>query len=122
MEIEARIRQFILQNLYFSQDNSLTDEASFLETGVVDSMGVMELVAFVESEYGLQVAPQEIVVENFDSIAKLGAFVRKKVPVNGAKSVTAPRPELTAVRPSSRRPAGQPAAEPLPAASSRPWG
>ncbi len=79
MEIENKIREFILKNLYYSQDASIGDEDSFLETGVVDSMGVMELVAFVQSEFGVEVAREEIVVENFDSIRKLANFVRSKV-------------------------------------------
>ncbi len=80
MQIEHKIREFILKNLYFAEDNSIADEDSFLETGVVDSMGVMELVAFVQSEFGVEVAQHEIVVENFDSIGKLANFVRRKLP------------------------------------------
>ena len=80
MEIENRIRQFILQNLYYAEDGTVGDEDSFLENGVIDSMGVMELVAFIQSEFGVGVDQQEIVVENFDSIRKLADFVRKKLP------------------------------------------
>jgi acyl carrier protein len=79
MEIETKIRQFIVQNLYFSEDNSLSDDASFLDTGVVDSMGVMELATFVESEFGVSVEPQEVVVTNFGSIRQLADFVRRKL-------------------------------------------
>ena len=81
MEIEERIREFILKNLYYAEDKAIADEDSFLETGVVDSMGVMELVAFVQAEFGVEVAQREIVVENFDSVRKLANFVRKKLPV-----------------------------------------
>jgi acyl carrier protein len=97
MNMETQIRRFILQNLYFAEDNSLGDDASFLETGVVDSMGVMELVAFVQSEFGVTVEPQEVVVENFDSIRKLTNFVRRKLSLSkrGASppaAETAPEP------------------------------
>jgi acyl carrier protein len=78
MNLETRIRQYILQNLYYAEDNALDLDASFLETGVVDSMGVMELVAFVQSEFGVGVEPDEIVVDNFDSIRKVADFVRRK--------------------------------------------
>jgi acyl carrier protein len=78
MKIEEQIKQFILKNLYFTEDSTLDYDASFLETGVVDSTGVMELVAFVQSEFGLTVEPQEIVVENFDSINKVARFVRSR--------------------------------------------
>jgi len=79
MQIEKQIRQFILQNLYFVEDNSFSDDASFLETGVVDSMGVMELVAFIQSEFGVTTENHEVVVENFDSVGKLANFVRRKL-------------------------------------------
>jgi acyl carrier protein len=80
MQIEDKIREFIVKNLYFDEDHSIADEDSFLETGVIDSMGVMELVAFIQTEFSMEVAQQEIVVENFDSIRKLAGFVRRKLP------------------------------------------
>jgi|SRR5579859_5136122 len=97
MNMENQIRRFILQNLYFTEDTSLSDDASFLETGVVDSMGVMELVAFVQSEFGVTVEPQEVVVENFDSVSKLANFVRRKLSLSkrGASPLaTEAAPEL----------------------------
>jgi acyl carrier protein len=91
MDIENKIRQFILKNLYYAEDNAIKTDDSFLETGVVDSMGVMELVAFVQSEFGLEVAQDEIVVENFDSIRKLTSFVKAKLDARSRTS--APRAE-----------------------------
>lgn len=79
MEIEQKIREFIVKNLYFAEGENIGDQDSFLETGVVDSMGVMELVSYIQAEFGVPVAQQEIVVENFDSIQKLAAFVRGKL-------------------------------------------
>ena len=92
MEIEHHIRQFIVQNLYFTEDHSLSDEDSFLETGVIDSMGVMELVAFVRSEFGVAVEQHEIVVENFDSVRKLAAFIRRKLAPASRPFLAVPRP------------------------------
>jgi len=80
MQLEQKLHEFIIKNLYYAEDNPITEDDSFLETGVVDSMGVMELVAFVQSEFGLEVTQQEMVVENFDSIRKLANFVRRKLP------------------------------------------
>jgi acyl carrier protein len=93
MNIENKIRQFIVQNLYFTEDNFIADDVSFLETGVIDSMGVMELVAFVQSEFSVEVAQAEVVVENFDSIHKLANFVRRKLSVVGSP---ASQPEAAA--------------------------
>ncbi len=97
MEIENKIREFILKRLYYGEDGVVGDTDSFLETGVIDSMGVMELVAFVQSEFGLKVDPQEIIVENFDSICKLADFVRRKLaptqaPVPARERMTPARP------------------------------
>ena len=97
MEIEAKIRSFIVTKLYYTEDTPIADEDSFLETGVVDSMGVMELVAFVQSEFGLEVAPSEIVVENFDSIRKLADFVRAKLGSSEPSAAPAATSELSAV-------------------------
>ncbi|MDE3066474.1 MAG: acyl carrier protein [Verrucomicrobiota bacterium] len=106
MQIENRIKEFILKNLYFAEDNTPEDDASFLETGVVDSTGVMELVAFVQTEFGVTVEPQEIVVENFDSVRKVARFVRRKLSlpeVNGSPvaKAFAPKPSTAAERCSS---------------------
>ena|SRR6266446_6869455 len=93
MQIEHKIHEFIVKNLYYAEDSSIGDEDSFLETGVIDSMGVMELVAFIQSEFGVEVAQHEIVVENFDSIRKLGDFVRRKLRLKEPP----PRPERTRI-------------------------
>jgi acyl carrier protein len=79
MNIEDKIREFIIKNLYYAEGTALSDDASFLAEGVIDSMGAMELVAFVESEYKIKVEMSEVVVKNFDSISKLADFVRRKL-------------------------------------------
>jgi acyl carrier protein len=91
MQIEQKIQKFIITNLYYAADNPITEDDSFLETGVVDSMGVMELVAFIQSEFAIEVTQQEIVVENFDSIRKLANFVRQKLPAK-TPPVAVPEP------------------------------
>ena len=78
MSIEETIRQFILNNLYFVEGANLTEDVSFLAEGIVDSMGAMELVAFVESQFRIKVEMSEVVVRNFDSIRNLANFVRHK--------------------------------------------
>jgi acyl carrier protein len=72
------IRQFVVDNFLFGQDNGLTEEASFLEQGIIDSTGVMELVAHLEKAYGIHVADTELVPENLDSIAAVSRFVAQK--------------------------------------------
>lgn len=80
MSIETQIRRYILENFLFTDDeNALRDDTSFLEEGIVDSTGVLELVMFVEETFGIEVADEEIVPENFDSVNQLARYVRAKI-------------------------------------------
>jgi len=80
MSIETLIRGYILENFLFTGDNGrLQDDASFLEEGIVDSTGVLELVMFVEETFGIAVEDEEIVPENFDSVAQLAHYVLTRV-------------------------------------------
>src|SRR5215475_1754078 len=101
MSIEDKIREFIVKNLYYAEGAALSDDASFLAEGVIDSMGAMELVAFVESEYKIKVEMSEVVVNNFDSIRKMANFVRRKLGVSEEKPLeipTQPREEIASLR------------------------
>lgn len=74
----SRIRTFIISNFLFGKDSGLSDDASFLENGIVDSTGVMELVAFLEKEFGIKIDDHELVPDNLDSIQATAAFVVRK--------------------------------------------
>lgn len=77
--IEKAIRDFIAVNLLYSTEGfAYTDDVSFMQEGIVDSLGVVELVEFVNKQFGIIVAQQEVTPDNFDSVTKLAAFVRAK--------------------------------------------
>lgn len=78
MQIEQRLRQFLVENFLYGQDTTLDATTSLLETGVMDSTGVLELIGFLEQTYGFTVEDDELVPENLDSIANLVAFVARK--------------------------------------------
>jgi acyl carrier protein len=79
MNIEAELRKYILKNFMYTDDESrLTRDMSLIDSGVMDSTGVLELVAFIEQQYDFKVDDTELVPENFDSVAKLVAFVESK--------------------------------------------
>jgi len=79
MSIESQIKTYIQENFLFSDNGyQLADDASFLEEGIVDSTGVLELVMFVEETFGITVEDEEIVPENFDSVGQLAAYIRSK--------------------------------------------
>ncbi len=78
-EIEQGIRKFIDDNLLLGQeDRPLAGSESLLEAGIIDSTGVLELVAFLEESYGIQVIDDEMVPENLDSLDNLTRYVSKK--------------------------------------------
>lgn len=73
-----RIRSFITTNFYVADADALGEQASLLDEGVVDSTGVLEVIGFIESEFGIAVADAEITPENFDSIERIAAYVERK--------------------------------------------
>lgn len=73
-----QIRQFIVSNFYVQDPAALEDEASLLDRGLIDSTGVLEVIAFVEATFGVKVEDAEMVPENLDSIASIAAFVLRK--------------------------------------------
>lgn len=79
MSVKEQIRIFIAENFLFNPNGfDLSDDASFLDEGVVDSTGTLELVMFVEDTFGIEVGDHEIEPENFDSVNKLAAYIQRK--------------------------------------------
>ncbi len=75
---EERIRRFLNEELIFSDALHYDDATSFLGAGIIDSLGVIELVTWVQSEFGIAVDVHDITRENFDSIRTLATYVRSK--------------------------------------------
>ena len=79
MELRQQIRGFVVENFLFGDGVPLKDDQmSLLDNGIMDSVGVMELVAFLEGDLGLGIEDQELVPENLDSIDNLVGFVTRK--------------------------------------------
>jgi acyl carrier protein len=79
--IEQEIRQFIIDNFLFGElDAILSGDDSLLDRGIIDSTGVLELVAFLEDKYVMKVQDDELVPQNLDSVNGLVQFVNRKVP------------------------------------------
>ncbi|MFZ5911604.1 MAG: acyl carrier protein [Chloroflexota bacterium] len=78
--IEEMLRKYIADNILFSKDGyPYPDGASFLENGILDSTNILELVMFVEEEFGITTEDNEIVPGYFDSVRNLSQFVRSKM-------------------------------------------
>ncbi len=88
MDLKVDIRKYIIDNfLYGQDDNSIGDDVSFLENGIIDSTGVLELVSFVQETYGIRVHDDELIPSNFDSLSKLETFILKKQENKGQERV-----------------------------------
>jgi acyl carrier protein len=78
--VQARARRFIVENFYVSDPASLAGDTSLINTGLVDSTGMLEVIAFLESEYGIRVEDREMVPANLETIDRIAAFVARKRP------------------------------------------
>jgi acyl carrier protein len=83
MAIERDIREFVVDNFLFGDGADLTNTDSFLESGIIDSIGVLELVGFLESRYLLKVEDSEFVPANLDSVDRVVRFVTAKLQADG---------------------------------------
>ena len=79
IETKKKIREFIKSNFLLGNDSNLKDDDSFLEKGIIDSTGVLELVSFLEETFGLKVEDEELVPDNLDSLIKVAEYVNRKV-------------------------------------------
>lgn len=87
MDARSDIRAFIEENFVLhGSDKALADDTSLLESGRVDSTGVLTLVAFVEDTYGLEVSDEDLVPENFDSIDRIVAYIERSTASQAAAS------------------------------------
>jgi acyl carrier protein len=79
MSVENKIRNYILENYLFTDNQAaLKNGDSFLEKGVLDSTGILEVIYFLEDGFGIKVADEEMVPENLDSVDKIVAYVGRK--------------------------------------------
>ena len=77
--IRTAIRNFVVSNFLFGRyGNQLTNEESFIQKGIIDSTGILELSTFVESTYQIRISDDELTLDNFDSIERLVRYIRRK--------------------------------------------
>jgi acyl carrier protein len=79
MEIKEKIKVFINDNFLFDSDHkTISEDDSFLEKGIIDSTGVLELVSFIEEAFGFRVEDEELIPDNLDSLNKITLYISKK--------------------------------------------
>jgi len=82
--MRERIRSFLIDNFLFGDEEGLEDQTSFLDAGIVDSTGILELVDFLDNEFRIKISDDEILPENLDSINNIINFLEKKNVVSKA--------------------------------------
>jgi acyl carrier protein len=78
-EFKDTIRTFVVENFLFGNNENLEDSTSFLEEGIIDSTGILELVSFLEEEFSITVQDEDLVPENLDSINNATAYLQSKI-------------------------------------------
>ncbi|BDD87598.1 acyl carrier protein [Desulfofustis limnaeus] len=74
-----KIRAFIFEHFLFDADaDALVNDASFLEQGIIDSTGILELVDWLEETFAISVEDEELIPENLDSVVKVAAYIERK--------------------------------------------
>ena len=82
------IRTFVIENFLFGQQaQTLTNAESFLDSGIIDSTGVLELVGFLENRYGITIADHELIPDNLDSVTRWPRFIGAKLAVPQHKAI-----------------------------------
>jgi len=85
-----QVRAFVKANYMLGQNDELQDDQSFLDSGIIDSTGVLELVAFLEEQFGINVEDEELTPDNLDSVNVICAYLERKLGVNvGSAAVAA---------------------------------
>ena len=79
MQYLETVSHFIVENFLFGDAESLKEDTSFLEEGIVDSTGILELVFFLEETYGIKVEDDELVPENFDNLSRIVKYLERKL-------------------------------------------
>ena len=74
-----KIKAFVVENFLFGKADGLEDDTSFLEEGIIDSTGILELVSFLEEDYSISVEDEELVPENLDSINNVVEYLKRKI-------------------------------------------
>jgi acyl carrier protein len=79
MNYAKEIREFVVTNFLFGEAGSLQDDTSFLDGGIIDSTGILELIMFLENTYGIKIQPEEMIPQNLDGINRVVQFLARKL-------------------------------------------
>ncbi|MHC4227703.1 MAG: acyl carrier protein [Planctomycetota bacterium] len=83
----SKVREFVVENFLFGDGEALKDDTSFMEEGIIDSTGILELVFFLEETFSINVEDDELVPENMDSLVNISGFINRKLDGSSAAQV-----------------------------------
>ena len=83
MDYQSGIREFVIENFLFGDAGRLTDDTSFMGSGIIDSTGMLDLIGFIEGTYGVKIKDEELIPENFDNVSRVAKFVEAKLGKSG---------------------------------------
>lgn len=86
--IEGRIREFVLKSFPLARKHGIKDTEKWLESGLLDSLGTLQLVHFLEGEFSIQISDEELTPDNFESFSIVVDFARRKMPSGTQSKVT----------------------------------
>lgn len=87
MDNSSKVREFVVENFLFGDGEALKDDTSFMEEGIIDSTGILELVFFLEETFSINVEDDELVPDNMDSLANISGFINRKLDGSSAAQV-----------------------------------
>ncbi|MBL7187240.1 MAG: acyl carrier protein [Phycisphaerae bacterium] len=87
MDTVSKVREYVVENFLFGDGESLREDVSFMEEGIIDSTGILELLFFLEETFGISVEDHELVPENMDSLRSIAGFIDRKL--NGSSAAEA---------------------------------
>jgi acyl carrier protein len=73
------VREFIVENFLFGDGQQLQDDTSFMENGIIDSTGILELITFLEEKYEIKIEDDELIPENLDNLQNVARFIDRKM-------------------------------------------
>ncbi len=79
MNYADTVRHFVVENFLFGDGESLKEDTSFLEKGIIDSTGILELVMFLEETYNIKIEDDELIPENLDNLTNIAQFLERKL-------------------------------------------
>lgn len=78
VEIQQTVKSYLISNFFLNASTALEPDTSFLESGIIDSTGILEVIQFIEETFKIKVEDMEMVPENLDSIGNVARYVLKK--------------------------------------------